>query len=967
MGPKPPVELGELLSSQRWLESLARRLLGDSEDVGDVVQETLLAALRAPPRTPAYRQWLAIVAVNAVRALRRTDRNRRARERRIAPHGTAALPVDPLELEEMRHLVAQAVFELPEAHRDAILLVHYLSIAPAEAARIQDVSITTLYYRLRRGYSRLRRKLAASYGDGRGLVWLGFGAPVSNERSSSPATARNASRAVRSGSLRRNGAQRMRAKTRWRWAALCVCTLGALFVARFRALEPVVEKPGAAHSETSVRTGFAASAAREDASIPVALPLARPSEVSIAGVAAAVEAPIVPDSDDSLRIRVVDRDSQDPLAGATIGFSRFDNDHRTIPPAQPVARWLREPSMSLTVETDEYGEALAPRSTACWQCVWVRAPGYAAFRDPSQPRALGPELVVGLRRASECSVAVLDPNGRPAAYVPAALMDSAGGTRTVSTDDAGRVSFSWEEPAYALRMDSGGHEPVHRLLTAPRTVIRLRSGSPLRARVTDEDGKPVTAGSVTLRSLVDGWTFDAALDGDGFFDAPPLGEVGSIEVSLERSGARSMTWNCALPWKSPQRFSMRARTPSWLRVEVLAPDGSPADSATVCLYASHGVRSLPKVSVRTGAAGTVEFYGVPPGRQAVTVQHPVHGVHIEPVDVAQGEVERRLVIALPAAQAVSGRAVDPEGRPVVGMEISLHRPVRDTETISLSTVTDRDGRFSLPDRDRNAIYPVRSTFEVPADPWLDACTRCRGNGGWIFVPGRTFALSRLNGFPCPNDFVLVQPAEATIEVVVEFRPSHAFHLSLVDGGVPVRTLCKLGTTSRATGMSRVVPLGVSGDPSICYMREPLSQQTFCVIPDEYCLTFFSVPVDACNDVTLPLIPRPAAPRAMLLEGTDGTPLARHACYCTPIGANTAAFPRSQLGVTDEQGRLENHIPLAPGRYRFDALAPGEFESVTIGLAAGDYLPYFSLGEADVGLDDPQPVRLRARAAASSPP
>lgn len=68
----------ESLAEQRpFVEALARKLVLDSHAADDIVQETLLAAMKTPPRR-SVRGWLAKVVRNlAYRTLRSEERRRR--------------------------------------------------------------------------------------------------------------------------------------------------------------------------------------------------------------------------------------------------------------------------------------------------------------------------------------------------------------------------------------------------------------------------------------------------------------------------------------------------------------------------------------------------------------------------------------------------------------------------------------------------------------------------------------------------------------------------------------------------------------------------------------------------------------------------------------------------------------------------------------------------------------------------
>ena len=85
MAPEGPVPFQpeSLLEHSTWVHALARRLVRDDDAADDLTQETLLAALTAPPpEASGLRAWLAAVTRNRARSRYRSDNRRERREQR---------------------------------------------------------------------------------------------------------------------------------------------------------------------------------------------------------------------------------------------------------------------------------------------------------------------------------------------------------------------------------------------------------------------------------------------------------------------------------------------------------------------------------------------------------------------------------------------------------------------------------------------------------------------------------------------------------------------------------------------------------------------------------------------------------------------------------------------------------------------------------------------------------------------
>lgn len=156
---------------ERPIYGLAYRVIGREEDARDIVQDTFLRAFRALPGFKGqakFSSWLYRIALNLCR-----DWIRRERRAPVVqpPEGTDAVdmadaqaaPVESVEelvsRRELSRAVAQAMAELPEEQRTAILLKEYHGLTFQEIADQLGCPLSTVKTRLYQGLSVLRRRL----------------------------------------------------------------------------------------------------------------------------------------------------------------------------------------------------------------------------------------------------------------------------------------------------------------------------------------------------------------------------------------------------------------------------------------------------------------------------------------------------------------------------------------------------------------------------------------------------------------------------------------------------------------------------------------------------------------------------------------------------------------------------------------------------------------------------------------
>ena len=166
----------ELLAEARWLEGLARALVGEREAARDLVQDVWVRTLEDPPRDVRRpRAWLGRVLRNALSSRRRSESARASRERAHERDGARGAD-DVVERAEAQRLLVEAVLALDEPLRRTVLLHFFDGLSSAEIARRQGVPDSTVRTRLAQALQFLRERLGRSRADwqtGLGLIACG--------------------------------------------------------------------------------------------------------------------------------------------------------------------------------------------------------------------------------------------------------------------------------------------------------------------------------------------------------------------------------------------------------------------------------------------------------------------------------------------------------------------------------------------------------------------------------------------------------------------------------------------------------------------------------------------------------------------------------------------------------------------------------------------------------------------------
>lgn len=160
---------GELFRRHRdRLWAVALRTIGDREEAADALQDALISAYRAAGRfrgDAAVTTWLHRIVVNAC-----LDRIRRHTARPTVPLPDTG-PREPAAPDEIGDrdtalTVHEALAELPDEQRAALVLLDIEGYSVAEVARILDIAEGTVKSRCARGRARLAVALGHLRADG---------------------------------------------------------------------------------------------------------------------------------------------------------------------------------------------------------------------------------------------------------------------------------------------------------------------------------------------------------------------------------------------------------------------------------------------------------------------------------------------------------------------------------------------------------------------------------------------------------------------------------------------------------------------------------------------------------------------------------------------------------------------------------------------------------------------------------
>jgi len=157
------------LQNERWLRTVVRSRVEESDAVEDIMQNIALALVRRRDTLREIGQtgaWLYQVAIRQVLMHRRTRGRRRKFQNRLAAHGgqqhvaTELQSVEYLMAAEQQDAVRDAVRQLDGLDRQVLMLKYVEGWTYRRLAEMLGVSEDTIEYRLLRARKRLRALLS---------------------------------------------------------------------------------------------------------------------------------------------------------------------------------------------------------------------------------------------------------------------------------------------------------------------------------------------------------------------------------------------------------------------------------------------------------------------------------------------------------------------------------------------------------------------------------------------------------------------------------------------------------------------------------------------------------------------------------------------------------------------------------------------------------------------------------------
>jgi RNA polymerase sigma-70 factor (ECF subfamily) len=142
---------------------LALRITGDQGAAEDIAQEVFVELWRRPerydPQRTRLRSWLCMIARRrAIDWLRRRGTQDHYAHMLVEPASTAGVEDDVVTASVAKQ-VRTAVEELPEQHRQVIVLAYYNGLTYREVAKVLDIPEGTAKSRLRSGLRRIAETL----------------------------------------------------------------------------------------------------------------------------------------------------------------------------------------------------------------------------------------------------------------------------------------------------------------------------------------------------------------------------------------------------------------------------------------------------------------------------------------------------------------------------------------------------------------------------------------------------------------------------------------------------------------------------------------------------------------------------------------------------------------------------------------------------------------------------------------
>ena len=390
---------------------------------------------------------------------------------------------------------------------------------------------------------------------------------------------------------------------------------------------------------------------------------------------------------------------------------------------------------------------------------------------------------------------------------------------------------------YNLRLDVQGYSNRETWVARPVSVGAgatvegvdsvLVQGCPIRGLVVDEDGMPLSPGSVRAWTPDGRYEESGSMEDDGTFAVGGIPETDRVFVQPVKSGyALAPQGPFELPPEGIDGLVLTMEPEATLSGVVLDGKGTPIEGVQV--LPSPGPGQCSGISTEpSDAEGQFTVHGLFAAAYSISVSLPGDNVFrrlddYAPIEIDAGEhvegIELICEVSSPGQLAIAGRVVDTAGAPIRGVYVIAERPTWS------ETQTGGDGRFlieGLRDADFEMYiwhkqYAPQRLYDIPAglDDMqivlearggiegyvVDAATgspvtdfeileRTRrnhfnGQADYLRVsdekgrfsladvePGERTVLVRANGYaPETSDPVLVHPGQTVPELIVRLSP-----------------------------------------------------------------------------------------------------------------------------------------------------------------------------------------------------
>jgi hypothetical protein len=274
-------------------------------------------------------------------------------------------------------------------------------------------------------------------------------------------------------------------------------------------------------------------------------------------------------------------------------------------------------------------------------------------------------------------------------------------TRAVVTGPKGEFRMALSPGSYSATFETGSHRPARAEFTLaedrpPALVeVSFERGIPAEGMVLDREGNPAPGVALEWIRSEGGGRREAESDDRGTFRIGGL-EAGSYAVSLApallRSAGKVGTAKVAVTERGPNRFDLRADVGRSLAVEIAGTDGLPARGAQVRFEVVVAGRAISGFLPPADEAGRTRMPGLPSGCGTLVLEAPPGPAGTARVEVDPAALPEAVRIVLRPVPAVEGLAVDEEGRPLEGAQVSV---LDAGGKVLAAARTDASGRFRL--------------------------------------------------------------------------------------------------------------------------------------------------------------------------------------------------------------------------------------------------------------------------------